>query len=133
MPLVTDLLIVEDPAPADLLANGWAQAKGNLRSGVFPRQHKLRLLFKTSAQGQGRFGNGEHITEVMPHFGDGDPFFGFERVPGGKIMDAKAGRWESVDLVFRRGNPTAPKVDSPAFHADGTFKVMQSESSSDRR
>ncbi|BEI81811.1 hypothetical protein CcaverHIS002_0209710 [Cutaneotrichosporon cavernicola] len=118
--LVTDLQIVPDPPPTELVADGWLQAPGNLRSGVFPRQPKLRLLYKIEAQGKR-----QHITEVMPHFGDGAPFFGFERVPGGKVVDGKKGRWQSVDIVYRRGNPIAPAIEAPKFRIDGSFKIMQ--------
>lgn len=127
IPLVTDLQMAEEAAAAELQADGWLQADGNLRSGVYPSQPKLRLLYKTSAQEKGGGASGEHITELMPHFGDDEPFFGFERIKGGKIMDAKPGRWESVDLIYRRGNPSPPKVDKPVFRTDGTFKIMQSE------
>lgn len=122
-----DLRISPSPVPADLLADGWIQAKGNLRSGVYPSQPKLRLLYKTSEQPQPQSRAGAHITEVMPHFGDAAPFFGFERVSGGPVVQGKAGRWDSVDLVFRRGTPTAPKVEAPRFRTDGTLKVMQSK------
>lgn len=107
-----------DPPRAELLADGWMQAAGNLHSGVFPRQPKQRLLYK-AAPGE------QHITEVMPHFGDSAPFFGFERVPGPKVVEGKKGRWESVDLVFRRGNPVATAADAPTFRKDGSFKIMQ--------
>jgi len=38
-------------------------------------------------------------------YGDDEPFYGFERVQGGVITEAKEDRWQSVDLAFRRGNP----------------------------
>ncbi|WVW78226.1 hypothetical protein I302_100178 [Kwoniella bestiolae CBS 10118] len=68
---------------------------------------------------------GDYITEVDIIYGDDDPFFGFERVQGGKITESKAGKWESVGMAVRRGNPVAPRAQVPKFHKDGTFKIMQ--------
>ncbi|WVQ98259.1 hypothetical protein IAU59_005382 [Kwoniella sp. CBS 9459] len=67
----------------------------------------------------------DFITEIDILYGDNDPFFGFERIKGGKVTPAKAGKWESVDVVFRRGNPVAPKAAVPVFQSDGTLKIMQ--------
>ncbi|CAK9785592.1 Metallo-dependent phosphatase [Cutaneotrichosporon oleaginosum] len=114
--LVTDLQIVADPPPAELLADGWVQAHGSLHTDVFLKP-KLRLLYKT--------GPGEHVTEVMPHFGDGPPFFGFQRARGGKVVEAKAGQWDSVDVVYRKGNPVAPAAEPLTFREDGSFKILQ--------
>ncbi|WWD21674.1 hypothetical protein CI109_106160 [Kwoniella shandongensis] len=65
------------------------------------------------------------ITEIDVVYGDDDPFYGFERIKGGKVTEAKAKKWESVDVAFRKGTPVAPKAKVPTFHNDGTFKVMQ--------
>lgn len=46
----------------------------------------------------------EIITELDVVFGDDEPFFGFERVQGGKVLESLEGKWDSVDLAFRRGN-----------------------------
>ena len=44
------------------------------------------------------------ITEIDVIYGDDDPFYGFDRVNGGKVTDAKEKRWESVDLAVKRGS-----------------------------
>lgn len=44
------------------------------------------------------------ITELDIVYGDDEPFFGFERVQGGRVLEAKEKKWESVDLAFRRGS-----------------------------
>ncbi|WVR04789.1 hypothetical protein IAU60_001801 [Kwoniella sp. DSM 27419] len=66
-----------------------------------------------------------YITEFDVLYGDDDPFFGFKRIQGGVITPAKQGKWESVDIAVRRGNPVAPRAEVPKFHSDGTFKIMQ--------
>ncbi|WVQ69479.1 uncharacterized protein L199_007698 [Kwoniella botswanensis] len=68
---------------------------------------------------------GDYITEVDVIYGDDEPFFGFERIQGGKITESKKDKWESVGLAVRRGNPVAPRAQVPKFHKDGTFKIMQ--------
>jgi hypothetical protein len=51
----------------------------------------------------------EIITELDILYGDARPFFGFERVKNGPILSTDPQKHESVDLVFRRGNPrTSP-------------------------
>jgi len=45
------------------------------------------------------------ITELDVLYGDDEPFFGFRRIEGGKILEAKEGKWESVDITYRKGNP----------------------------
>jgi hypothetical protein len=45
-------------------------------------------------------------SEVDVVYGDDDPFYGFQRVDGGKVLEAKEGKWESVDIAYRRGNPS---------------------------
>lgn len=47
----------------------------------------------------------EIITEIDVLFGEGRPFWSFERVKNGPIVERKAGKWEMVDIVVRRGNP----------------------------
>lgn len=37
-------------------------------------------------------------------YGDDEPFYGFERVQGGKVLEAVDKKWESVDLAIRRGS-----------------------------
>lgn len=47
----------------------------------------------------------EIITELDVLYGDGQPYFGYERVINGPIMKANDKRWDTVDIVIRRGNP----------------------------
>lgn len=51
----------------------------------------------------------EIITELDILYGEQQPFFGFERVKNGPVLPKDSGNKgkvkESVDLVFRRGNP----------------------------
>ena len=118
VPLITALRVAPEPLPDTLKTEleGWTKAAGDLHSGVWPTQSELRLYYRTRAQGQS--GGTPHqrqeetsthfITELDIVFGDDEPFFGFERVQGGKVLEAKAGKWESVDLAYRRGSPGEP-------------------------
>jgi hypothetical protein len=151
VPLITDLRVVPEPVPDTLIGDleGWIQAKGDLHDGIWPKQPVMRLWYKLdhsdgTEKRQGMVGTEEGIiTELDIVYGDAEPFFGFQRVQGGKILDEKPGKWESVDLAYRRGNPgkllciltsrghqlmpVPPKAEVPKFHDDGTFKIMQSE------
>jgi hypothetical protein len=144
VPLITDLRVVPEPVPDTLASDleGWTMAKGDLHDGIWPKQPVSRLWYKLSDQRKRQGIEAEGIiTELDIVYGDAEPFFGFQRVQGGKILDEKAGKWESVDLAYRRGNPgklaksfldqkltsVAPKAEVPRFHEDGTFKIMQSE------
>lgn len=49
----------------------------------------------------------EIITEIDVLYGDGPPMYGFERVKGGPMLaGGKGKKWDSVDLVVRKGNPS---------------------------
>ncbi|KAK1921767.1 Metallo-dependent phosphatase-like protein [Papiliotrema laurentii] len=130
VPLITGLRIVPDPVPDTLQPelNGWIQAAGDLHSGVWPRQPVARLWYKLQDRSMAerqQMTDTAVITEVDVVYGDDDPFYGFQRVDGGKVLEAKEGKWESVDIAYRRGNPTVPKTQPPRFHPDGTLKIMQ--------
>lgn len=67
------------------------------------------------------------ITEIDILYGDDEPFYGFQRIQGGNVLDAKDGKWESVDITYKRGNPVSSRTRPPRFHEDGTLKILQSE------
>ncbi|KAJ9094706.1 hypothetical protein QFC21_005863 [Naganishia friedmannii] len=83
----------------------------------------------------------EIITELDVLYGEQQPFFGFERVKNGPVLpkDSQGKVKESVDLVFRRGNPpdvtafelaengvvVPPLAPPPRFHPNGTYKILQ--------
>lgn len=120
VPLISALRVVPEPPPEELNTEleGWIKADGNLHSGIWPSQSELRLWYKLREQDwdwwkrdQKRqeeisFDYGETITELDVVYGDDEPFFGFERVEGGVVTEAKEDRWQSVDIAFRRGNPS---------------------------
>jgi len=115
-PLVSDIRVVPEPVP-DTLQNdliGWTKASGDLHSGIWPSQAESRIWYKLQEQSWAsqtrqalKLDFGEIITEIDIVYGDDEPFFGFRRVNGGKVLDAKPGKWDSVDLAYRRGNPGA--------------------------
>ncbi|WOO76974.1 putative inactive purple acid phosphatase 29 [Vanrija pseudolonga] len=121
VPLISDLRIATDVSD-----DGWTKAHGNLHSGLYPKQDKIHLWYKLQTQdGQTEGLQQDIITEIDVLYGDDAPFYGFHRVDGGKIVNAKAGKYESVDLVYRRGAPAPVSAPEPRFHSNGTFKVLQ--------
>lgn len=101
---------VPDTAQNDLV--GWTKASGDLHSGIWPTQKESRIWYKLQEQTWASrtrqaltLDFSEIVTEIDVVYGDADPFFGFDRVTGGKVLDAKPGKWDSVDLAVRRGNP----------------------------
>lgn len=113
-PLISDIRVVSEPVPDTLQDDltGWIKASGDLHSGIWPTQKESRIWYKLQEQSwandrrQGMsLDFGEIVTEVDVVYGDDEPFYGFSRVNGGKVLDAKLGKWDSVDLAFRRGNP----------------------------
>lgn len=117
VPLITDIRVVPEPIPQTLESDleGWTQAKGDLHDGIWPTQPAMRLWYRVTDQSnlwrkqeierQGMTGDDQIVTELDILYGDGEPFFGFQRVQGGKVLDEKPGKWESVDLAYRKGNP----------------------------
>ena len=70
---------------------------------------------------------GESITELDVIYGDDEPFFGFQRIQGGVVTEAKQDRWQSVDLAYRTGNPSGYTAD---FSKYGLMFVSPAESPS---
>lgn len=133
-PVITDLRTAPFPVPAELAdeLEGWIIAKGDLRSGVWPQQSSLRLYYKLSGTPMGvgdrkRLEQADIVTELDVVFGDANPFYGFERVTGGPVVQAEGTRWETVDVAYRKGLYEAPKAPRPVLREGGTFKIMQSE------
>lgn len=127
VPVITNLQVLPNPPPDNLDLDGWTLAHGELHAGV-SSQEDLRLWYKTRSQSAIASSKDEIITEISLHYGDDEPFFGFHRVNGGMVTPADVkGKYESVDIVWRRGNPVPPKAQLPTFHSNGTFKIMQSE------
>lgn len=92
----------------------------------------------------------EIITEIDVLFGDNRPFWSFERVANGPVVQRKEGKWETVDIVVRKGDPgksiffcskqvagsgwliggmlglmvVTPLAPVPRFGKDGKFKIL---------
>ncbi len=76
---------------------------------MWPTQKKLRLWYKLrdpSARRQEINTDGQPITELDIIYGDDEPFYGFQRIEGGPMLQAKDSKWETVDIAFKRGNPS---------------------------
>ena len=112
-PLITAIRMIAEPPPESLESElqGWVKASGDLHSGVWPSQKEARIWYKlqdrdTSGRRQEASTDFDDvITELDILYGDDEPFFGFERIDGGQVLKAEAGKWESVDITYRRGNP----------------------------
>jgi hypothetical protein len=109
VPLITNLRIAPHPLPDTLKSDldGWTLATGDLHSGVWPSQAETRLYYKTKDQAGGSKRQAvldqDIITEIDIVYGDDEPFYGFERIQGGRVLEAVDKSWESVDIAFRRG------------------------------
>jgi hypothetical protein len=148
-PLVTDIRVAPEPAPEDVATGlqGWIKAEDDLHSGLWPTQPEMRLWYKLQTTDMVKFKRQEAyetqdiITELDVVYGDDAPFFGFQRAEGGKVVEAKDGKWESVGIAYKRGNPgrshwsavhvadlrpVPPKAEVPTLHPDGTLKILQS-------
>lgn len=130
-PLITDIRVVPDPAPDTLNLDGWVKASGDLHSGVWPSQDPARIWYKlqdgNSMRALQSFSSqvDEVITELDVVYGDDEPFYGFQRIQGGKVLEAKEGKWESVDIAYRRGNPSEYTPTLGAHYSHGTGSTAQ--------
>ncbi|ORX34309.1 Metallo-dependent phosphatase-like protein [Kockovaella imperatae] len=115
--LITDVRLVSGSSQANSSLEGWTRADGDLHAGTWPSLPPVYLWYKSS--------EGTPVTEIDVIYGDADPFYGYHRVVGGKVTEAKAKRWESVDLAVRRGGYSPPRAKRPVFSSDGRFKIMQ--------
>jgi hypothetical protein len=103
-------------------------AQGDLHDGVWPRRDKLRLWYRLKKGNSpglslGGKGKGNHytknneyvrseeddeeeiVTEIDVLYGQGRPFWGFERVTNGPVLERVEMKSDQVDLVIRKGNP----------------------------
>jgi hypothetical protein len=96
---------VDEPPPETLVSDleGWTKAPGDLHSGVWPTQNEQRIWYKLqdnpSTPGQKRqelLTDFEHVITELD------------------VMYAKEGKWESVDITYRRGNPSESTGDNQA-------------------
>lgn len=112
VPLIDDIQVHPDPPPASFNPEGWVKASGDLHSGTWPTQPELRMWYHTrkpnspggvaSDHLSPREDRKEIITEIDLLYGEGPPFFGFERAVGDLIMKSEGHRWEQVSLTYRR-------------------------------
>jgi hypothetical protein len=113
VPLISDIRVVPEPPPDNMtdLLKGWTKAEGDLHSGVWPSQSEMRIWYRTEDQDwtfrkrqeEVSYDYVKFITEMDVVYGDDEPFYGFQKVEGGPIIQSKEGRWESVNLSYRKG------------------------------
>ncbi|THH19807.1 hypothetical protein EW146_g1433 [Bondarzewia mesenterica] len=126
VPLITDIqLLPASASPANSPGSTWTKNELSIRDGVY-RAEPLFLWYRTGKT----LGNmvpeekSQLITEVDVLYGDGAPWYGFEKVEPA-TTEAQAGRRENVWLTYRRGTKSIPQTTPLHFSHDGHFKIMQ--------
>ncbi|KAI9435260.1 Metallo-dependent phosphatase [Lactarius indigo] len=121
--LISDIQIL--PSGATPSGDGhWTQASLSLRDGVV-RASPLFLWYRKDKT-LGDMTDDERqalITELDVVYGDGDPWYGFERLS--PPTTEKSARSESVSITVRRGVKPPPRAPPLHFSRDGRFKIMQ--------
>ncbi|KAA1475450.1 Metallo-dependent phosphatase [Dentipellis sp. KUC8613] len=124
VPLITDLQLL-DAASAPAEPGSWTKAPLSVRDGVY-RAPALYLWYR-SGKTLGAMSAEEKanlITEVDVLYGDGQPWYGFNKLSP-PTMEAQPGRRENVWLTFRRGVQLPPRAPPLHFSHDGHFKILQ--------
>ena len=101
VPLISDIQLL--PSGVTPAGDGeWVKASRSLRDGVV-RAPPL-FLWYLKAKTLQEMSNDERqslITELDVVYGDGDPWYGFERLPPPTTV--KSARGENVSVIMRRG------------------------------
>ncbi|KAF8266128.1 Metallo-dependent phosphatase-like protein [Lactarius quietus] len=107
--LISDIqLLSADDTPS---GNGnWTKAALSLRDGV-----TLADMSEDERQSL--------ITELDVIYGDGDPWYGFEKLTPPTMQ--KSAKIESVSITIRHGVKPPPPAPPLHFSRDGRFKIMQ--------
>ncbi|TFY74616.1 hypothetical protein EWM64_g9396, partial [Hericium alpestre] len=109
VPLITDILLLDSSTrPPD--PDSWTKASRSLRDGVY-RTPSLYLWYRTGKTlgDMSTEERAELITEVDVLYGDGQPWFGFEKLSP-PTMDAQGRRKENTWLTIRRGVKNSPAL-----------------------
>ncbi|KAI0259375.1 Metallo-dependent phosphatase-like protein [Gloeopeniophorella convolvens] len=122
VPLVLDIQLL--PAGKTPSGDGWTKASRSLRDGVI-RAPALFLWFRRDKTLRDLSSDGRTtlITEMDVVYGDGDPWYGFEKLS--PATTEKSGRSESVSITIRRGVKPPPRAPALHFSRDGRFKILQ--------
>ncbi|WVQ91834.1 hypothetical protein IAS59_005638 [Cryptococcus gattii] len=153
--LITDIQVLSHPSENEdqMYEDGWILAPGDLHSGVWPKKTEMRLWYKLGRQSwddwkkKGKRQEEDNDSAMdeeaenseMESSGDQDQGSSSNgevqeinegskttwSVPGGPVLKEEKGKWETVDITVRRGNPIPPRATVPTFHSDGTLKIMQ--------
>ncbi|KAI0271916.1 Metallo-dependent phosphatase [Russula aff. rugulosa BPL654] len=123
VPLISDIKLL----PPGVTPSGdgdWVKASRSLRDGVV-RSSPLFLWYLKgkTLQDISEVERQSLITELDVVYGDGDPWYGFERLS--PPTTEKSARAESVSITMRRGVKPPPPAPPLHFSPDGRFKIMQ--------
>ncbi|KAI0054414.1 Metallo-dependent phosphatase [Artomyces pyxidatus] len=125
IPLITDLQLLPASSSPSSDPSAWTKSPLSIRDGVV-RAEPLFLWYKTgkTLQEMTTEERQELITEVDVLFGDGEPWFGFEKLEPA-TTEAQQGRRENVWVTYRRGVKAPPRAPPLHFSHDGRLKIMQ--------
>ncbi|KAF5351514.1 hypothetical protein D9758_007250 [Tetrapyrgos nigripes] len=111
----------EEPTPLD----GWTKVETSLRAGVYGAPplflwyYTGKTMMDSSAEERSQI-----ITEIDMHFGNDDPWYGFEKLKPPTTL-ASPGKKENAFMTIRRGVHIPPRAPPLHFSHDGRFKIMQ--------
>jgi hypothetical protein len=146
VPLITDIRLLDATAPEPQPASAqhaWTKVARSVRDGIV-RAPPVFLWYETGppARDVGAEQKQNLVTELDLVYGEGAPWFGFERADGPPTMEPSSDR-QPVYLTLRRGtkracappprastatdapHAAAPKAPPLHFSAAGRFKIMQ--------
>ncbi|KAL7412473.1 Metallo-dependent phosphatase-like protein [Mrakia frigida] len=127
VPYITSIVVVKSSKD---LPSGFVLSSGDdLHSGAWPRLPGLLLAYKLKNPPDDSLDGipveeEEVVTEIDVLFGEGEPWFGFQRVEP-RILEKSSRHPESVGLTVRMGVPSLPPTPDLRFHGNGTFRIMQ--------
>jgi len=123
VPLISDIQLLSSGATPSG-SGDWVKAPLSLRDGIV-RAPPLFLWYRTDKTLQD-MSDDEHqslITELDVLYGDGEPWYGFERLS--PPTTEKSARSETVSISMRRGVKLPPRAPPLHFSRDGRFKIVQ--------
>ncbi|EIM92818.1 Metallo-dependent phosphatase [Stereum hirsutum FP-91666 SS1] len=126
--LITNIQLLPTDAPEpppSTPGSTWTKADLSIRDGVY-KTEPLFLWFETGKTAGEMTAEEKQnlITEIDVTYGDGNPWFGFEKLSPA-TTERQEGLRENVWLTYRKGVKAVPRAPPLHFSRDGRFKIMQ--------
>ncbi|KAI0291650.1 Metallo-dependent phosphatase [Multifurca ochricompacta] len=124
VPLISEIQLLPSGLAPSGASGDWVKAPLSLRDGV-RRAPPLFLWYRNekTLHDMSEEERRSLITELDVVYGDGDPWYGFERIS--PPTTENSARSESVSITVRRGVKPPPRAPPLHFSHDGRFKIMQ--------